>query len=229
MELVVGEPSAQGTEKMRSLDLYMEKQLCDRGMDNAASRAFSREVDEINKQARLEQEKTLSGRDKLALASTSIALGSPFMLFGLGTTFAILDEFDYLRRSRSPEELQNRRLRELNVRRGFVPPKEEEQRKLRPDMLPCALMSAEMQVGQPAKKKRSPLRRTEQAVFSASRDNRPFLAAGKSWLEASRLVKKKQMLLDLMERLRGQQSLSAVSKLLSKIELLDKVLKRLGC
>lgn len=50
----------------------------------------------------------------------------------------------------------------------------------------------------------------------------------KSWLKAEVLLKRKQSLLDHMERVRGKEQFGAYAGLAAKLEVLDKALKRMG-
>ncbi|MBI4532334.1 MAG: hypothetical protein HY711_00180, partial [Candidatus Melainabacteria bacterium] len=156
----------------------------------------------------------------------SIVFGSPLILFGLGTTFAIMDDCEFKDRTK---DLSRRS--QLNGQRRFGLTKgvvlETEKDKVLEPRLPLALMSID--INQAGKGKTSKPKRQDQAVFEDKRQNQRFLFASKNWLEVSRLVKQKQLLLDQMEKLNKGSQLRLVSSLLSQIEVLDKALKRMGC
>ncbi|HEY9868175.1 MAG TPA: hypothetical protein V6D08_03125 [Candidatus Obscuribacterales bacterium] len=210
---------------MRPLDLFIEKQATDGAVDMGASRAFSREANELLLQEGAGREQTLTARDKLALTTASMIVGSPFVLFGLGATFALFDELDFRRELRERGALNP----QTNVLRKSLDLKLEKDKaqEFSPEAsLALLAMDLEGARGRKGRKARRP--RPDQALFSDSRMNRQFLAPSRTWQEVSKLAKRKQFLLDEIERVNKGQQLSLVSNLLSQIERLDKALKRLG-
>ena len=194
-------------------------------MDAGASRAFSREVDDLCHKEGLDRKQTLSGRDKLGLTAAGLLVGSPFMLLGLGATFALFDEMDFRRELRDREEL-TRRLNPL--RKGDEDEtKKEKVKTLKPE-ISLSLLAMELESGKTLKEKQNRRAKSDQAVFSDSKRNRPFLSASRDWLKVDKLAKRKQFLLEEIERVNKGQKLSLVSNLLTQIEVLDRTLKRLG-
>jgi hypothetical protein len=211
---------------MRPLDLFIEKQACDRSMDAGASRALSREVDDLCQKEGLDRKQILSGQDKLGLTAAGLLVGSPFMLFGLGVTFAMFDEMDFRRDLRAREELLARR----NPLRKGDDDDETKKDKLKPfkPEISASLLAMDLQSGKTLRDKQVKRPKSDQAVFSDSKRNKPFLSASHDWLKVNKLAKRKQFLLEEIERVNKGQQLSLVSNLLTQIEVLDKALKRLG-
>lgn len=210
---------------MRPLDLFIEKQATDGAVDMCASRAFVREANELLWQEGLGCEQTLTTRDKLALTTASMIVGSPFVLFGLGATFALFDELDVKRELNECAALNP----QTNVLRKSVDLKLEKDKsqEFSPEAS-LALLAMDLENARDRKGKKAPRPRPDQALFSDSRRNRQFLAPGRTWQEAGKLARRKQFLLDEIERVNRGQQLCLVSNLLSQIERLDKALKRLG-
>jgi len=195
-------------------------------MDAGASRAFSREVDDLCHKGGQDRKQILSGQDKLGLTAAGILVGSPFMLFGLGATFAVFDELDFRRELKARDDLLARR---NPLRKGDEDDetKKDKVRPLKPE-ISLSLLAMDLEAGKTLRDKKPKRQRSDQAVFSDSKKNRQFLSASRDWLKVDKLAKRKQFLLDEIERVNKGQQLSLVSKLLSQIELLDRTLKRLG-
>jgi hypothetical protein len=211
---------------MRGLDLYMERGLADRSNDANVSRSFSREINDLERN-RMVQKQNEPGKDKVSFATTSLCMGSPFMLIGLGA--ALLEEFSEIKHDKQLSALKQGE----HIRR---PLKASVQSLDRTKMgspidqkVSLALLAADMT----AIKNRSMVkeRKADQAVFMDVRKNRrPFLAEqGKDWLDIKRLAKRKQFLIEQMERMNKGNSFLVMSQLAAKLELIEKELKRLGC
>src|SRR3990167_2858569 len=206
--------------RQRASDLFVEKQACDRSVDSGAGRALSREVNDICHREGLSRNQGMTSQDKMALSSLSIVFGSPLLLFGLGTTFAIMDDCEFRHRTKELSSRSSNNQGRFGLRKGAV--LEPEKDKVLGPRLPIALMSidaSEASKGKTAKDKRK-----DQAVFEDKRQNQRFLFASKNWLGVSKLVKQKQVLLDQVEKLNRGSQLSLVSSLRSQIEVLDKAL-----
>jgi len=213
---------------MRAMDLFMEKQAIDRSQDTGSSRALSREVNDLCRMDARTQRHTLDMKDKAALASAGILVGCPLVLLGLGASFAVSDEMDFRRREKElagqgqgdgKQALKQAALRadELDAARALE------------GKMPLAVTVMDLtNLKRPGKKKGRREIDTKNAMLDG-RQERSHVSLSRSWLEASKLVKRKQFLLDQIERVNKGNSLSAVSNLLSQIERLDKALKKMGC
>ena len=214
---------------MRPLDVFMEKQLCDRTVDSSANRAMSREVNDLCRKERALPPQTLNLKDKATLASAGLLIGSPLMLFGLGATFAFCDDMDYRQRIKGLDGLDPNRER-VSLRKGAQAAEPADGLKaMEAKLTPLALLSLDLGQKRRPSAKKSRWDMHERNSGSNRPNDRQFLASSSSWLEASKLVKKKQFLLDSIERVNKGNQLSTVSRLLSQIEVLDKALKRMGC
>ncbi len=209
---------------MRPLDLFIEKQVCDRSVDAGAGRALSREVDDLCLKQGLDRKQTLTGQDKLGLTAAGILVGSPLMLLGLGATFAMFDDMDFRRGLRDREGLDPRR---NQLRKGIEKETDKDKFKVLKPEISLSLLAMNLESGKSIKDKQKKRPRADQAVFTDSRKNKSLLAS-QDWLKVNKLAKRKQFLLEEIERVNKGQQLSLVSNLLTQIEILDKTLKRLG-
>jgi len=218
---------------MKSLDLFMEKQCSDRRFSvltsSTGGRSLSREITDLDIKERIGRHQTLSTSDKMMMGCASMALGSPFMLLGLGTAMAFMDDIDWRN--------QQEELRRLDQEFGADPKRfsklqllsELERRKrLNGDKKISSIPLDIVPRRRKAKKGRGG------SDFSASRDGernflRPYFSSGKNWLEASRILKRKQFLEDQIQKHQGQLDYPTACRISSKIELLNKALKQLGC
>lgn len=212
---------------MRPLDLYIEKQACDRSIDAQSSRALSREVNDLSRAESLAHRQSLNLKDKSALASAGILIGSPLLLIGLGATFAACDEMDFRRRDRLfNDEKSNAGGRLLRKAQSCEPGLDATA--VTEARAPLALMLTDISG---LRKRRGGSARPGEGIFAAERKlSRSFVVPGKSFSEVDKLIKRKQFLKDQMERLHGKgNQLGAVGRLMSQLEHLDKLLKRMGC
>lgn len=208
------------------MDLFMERQVRDGGNDVATSRALSREINDLERNRLSAASSTMNARDRVSFASASLVLGPQFMIFGLGA--ALMEEFSAIKQEKQLMELQ-RQQRGLKFRRPGEK-SEDEQLKTLPDFKSSlAGLGADMFGQRITGKRLTPKDKDQKLGFEKFRNMRPYLSVGKDWLDVRRLVKRKQFLLDQLERMNNRGHLSAVSALLAKVELLDKALKRLGC
>lgn len=180
-------------------------------------------------------------RDKMAFAS--IAFCGPLMLLGMGAAFSIMDQW----RNSTAQSLEKQEEKALRPKAASKFLHEDQtqftDRLLQPDaqMLGLAgLMSIEgarkfSQAERLQADKKFADRIGRDRAFRSLRLSeqtnmaRAPLMPEKSWLKTNKLIKKKQKLVDLLEKMRGKESLSTVSALVTKIELLDKELKKMGC
>lgn len=241
---------------MRALDVYSEKSLRDGNHDKqACSAAFISEVQSIAFQRALQKHdkddhtanikldktgKPLSGdfndatgmgqRDKMALAS--IAFCSPLMLLGMGAAMGIADEFRSMNKANALKDNPAHRLRQSAAAaeqglKGLA--REKSDAPIKKTML-----SMEPRTGVPSLKTEA---RKSKLEFANRKENVLYPSNGswrqsdgeRSWVKASKLVKRKQHLMDQLEKFRGMLNLSLVSSIVSKIERLDKELKKMGC
>lgn len=226
----------------QSLDLFSEKRLTDNGLDKQASAALDREYDDIAmdgrdcQKERFESKSSgLSMKDKTSIASVSILLGSHFLLFAL----AAINTFDSRKNKMLTAEQENS-LRGIAMARMLKG--KENQALNSSDKITKISIKTEQDIkpnDKPIKKKRRKKGSLEQSdnssnqvVFSDHKDNmsKLFPKNGKfSWLEASKLIQRREFLKTHIERLNGKADYHHIVKLTSEMELLDKALKKMGC
>jgi hypothetical protein len=207
---------------MRGLDLYIERGLVDRSNDANLSRSLSREINDFERSRLTAQQN--QPKEKVSFASASLVLGAPFMMFGLGAAF--IEELTTIKQDKQLSSLKEGLRRPLKAsvqaldKTKAAAPMDQK--------VSLALMSADIT----AMRNRSTTkdRKADQAVFSDHKNNRrPYLAVGKDWLDIKRLAKRKQFLIDQMERMNKGNSFLTIAQLAAKLELVEKELKRLGC
>jgi hypothetical protein len=164
------------------------------------------------------KESGMGQRDKMALAS--IAFCSPLMLLSMGATMAIMDDMKINRDARINQSLRNR----LQMRQGRIVTEENKEVAPRRSLSMTFDATGRMRVEAAAIKPKK-----EKTCTRPDKPVKVFPMPEKSWLKASKLLKQKQALVDLLEKGRGHLQLSKVSALVSKIEELDKELKKVGC
>ncbi len=217
---------------MRPLDLFVEKQLCDRSVDQSSSRILSKEVNKINWKDWVEQSKTISTRDKMSLASASIILGSPFFLMTLGATFAVMDEIDNQRVDSELNRLFRPGVRTLAASQELTAEQELDAKIFGDALSPAAVLTLDQIIERATKPGRAKGDRLDQSVFTTDERrnyNSGFLSNQRNWLKASKVLKQKLILEDELERVNGLADFSLVAGIIANIELLNKDLKHLGC
>jgi hypothetical protein len=219
---------------MKALDLFVEKQAGDRQCDFSSSRSLSREINGLPLRDYIEQNKTLSVRDKMSIASASLALGSPFFLFSLGATFAMVDEYDRLKEDDLLNGGQGRRRHPLKAAQELSALLDGETKIFCETITPLSIMTGSLELSERRAGKKKPKfgQRKDQSVFSSDElrvDNGKFLVEDRSWLKANKVMKKKFFLEDELERVNGKAEFSLVAGIIAQIERLDKELKGLGC
>jgi hypothetical protein len=201
----------------------MERGLVDRSNDANLSRSLSREINDFERSRLAAQQN--QPKEKVSFASASLVLGSPFMMFGLGA--ALIEELTTIKQDKQLSSLKEGLRRPL---KASVQALDKTKTAAAMDQkVSLALMSADIT----AMRNRSTVkdRTADQAVFSDAHKNnrRPYLAVGKDWLDIKRLAKRKQFLIDQMERMNKGNSFLTIAQLAAKLELVEKELKRLGC
>jgi hypothetical protein len=157
-------------------------------------------------------------RDQMALAS--LAFCSPLMMLGMGAALGLADN--------------GRMNREHSLKDGLV--HRPRQVGLEKQELPKERTLLSMPTDTTMNVRPEATRKTK-LEFKNRKDNVLYPNAGawrqpspeRSWVKASKLVKRKQHLSDQLQKCRGLLQLSVVSAILSKIERLDKELKKMGC
>lgn len=187
-------------------------------------------------QFKIDERQNEGERDKMAFAS--IAFCGPLLLLGMGAAFSIMDQ--WRKSTEQGLKKQEQKVMQAKVGSKFLheqPPLAERLMQPEAQMLGLVgLMSLEntnsKKLSQADRKffdrigreKFHSLRLSEQTNMA-----RAPLTPEKSWLKTNKLIKKKQKLVDMLEKMRGKESLNTVSALVAKIDLLDKELKKMGC
>lgn len=171
-------------------------------------------------------------RDQMALAS--LAFCSPLMMFGMGAALGISDTVR-MNREQDLKEMPVRRLRQAALERAAQEQAKEskEAKDLKERPVPteatkdAVLSNMILRLEAPTKKKKLEFKNREQNVLypSAWKQADPE----KNWINASKLVKKKQQMMDQLAKCRGLLQLNVVSAILTRIDKLDKELKKMGC
>lgn len=206
-------------EQMRREQIVREKQI--------------KEANKTPEQlAKDEEARAFSARSEMSLAS--IAFCSPLMLFGMGTAMSVFDSFSgnkkdvVMLNGRPVKKGEQQERPELSQYA-----REEADKRLKEMMARNELLTRQTEGKslKPSEIKRS--EKTEKAEkprvnrFIEAEAPRPVRASDS--LEIKKLWKERQKLVEHLERVRGQGSLALVSKLVSRLETLDRSLKRLGC
>ena len=231
---------------MRPLDIFSEKSIRDASPDKiASSSALVYEAHSLALQVQLHKvdakhdakhdpknphgAKLADGsfdtaigfgkRDQMALAS--LAFCSPLMMLGMGAALGISDTMR-MNKEQALKEAPMRRIRQAALERSDAP-KERTQLSMPTDATTTKL---NFRVESPRKSKLEFKNRQENVLYpSAWRQP----DSEKTWVKASKLVKRKQQMMDQLAKCRGLLELNVVSAILSKIEKLDKELKKMGC
>jgi hypothetical protein len=217
------------------MDIYSERQLRDTRVDQQANRSMLQESfsyamtnlthgKSVNEGELRHMESGLrrldnTERDQMAFAS--IAVCSPLMLLAMGSTFAFMDNMRQGLHTKFESALKNR-----FQPRGAASPVE---RVLRQNQRPLGVTN---EAFRQADEENSLLKGRKKKLSLSSEGYRSvsmLSAPAKNWLKLNKLSKEKQLLSDHLEKMRGKLSLSSVSNLVSRIEGLDKELKKLGC
>ncbi|MDX1988308.1 MAG: hypothetical protein SFV17_16600 [Candidatus Obscuribacter sp.] len=196
----------------------------------------------------------LANRDKFSFVSA--ALCGPLFLFGIGAAFALFDDIRAGREAKLQKMLTGKSADTVNGVRAVVKAETLEETRAKQEaniarvkpLTPEAakLLGVENKAtmsfkpGDSAISRRPRLEgsgrgeiseRVKQRLFTGGERNWEEKAAErslKSWLKTEILLKRKQSLLDHMERVRGREQFGAYAGLAAKMEVLDKALKRMG-
>jgi hypothetical protein len=159
-------------------------------------------------------------RDQMALAS--LFFGSPLMMLGMGAALGVSDTMRMSKEHALKEGHHSRRLRQVSLEKTDAP----KERTLL--SMPTDNVAARMSFRPDASRKSGlEFKNRKENVLYPSQWRQPD--PEKSWVKASKLVKRKQQMMDQLAKCRGLLQLNVVSAILSKIDLLDKELKKMGC
>jgi hypothetical protein len=227
---------------MRPIDIYSEKSIRDGSPDKiACSSALVYEAHSLAIQSQFHKtdakgqnvnhphgEKTedfnsavgFGKRDQMALAS--LFFGSPLMMLGMGAALGVSDTMRMNKEHALKEGHHSRRPRQVSLEKTDAP----KERTLL--SMPTDNVAARMSFRPEASRKsRLEFKNRKENVLYPSQWRQPD--PEKSWVKASKLVKRKQQMIDQLAKCRGLLQLNVVSAILSKIDLLDKDLKKMGC
>lgn len=216
---------------MKALDGFLDRRANDGGFDLLTSRVLSRESNfELDLRYRI----TDSRKPGVAVASNYFALACPILPIGLLAAFMFLDKLDSLYEGNrfAHEDLESRRRADL-TRAMYVSAMREKleiEKKKKGLGDPPPLQSEPPKAGAEVKAARK--RKEQQTMVSSKSDEgfkgQMFFGRGNQG-EVGRAVKQKMRLEEHLEKVNKEQDYSAVCRLSSRIELLDKALKRMGC
>jgi len=159
-------------------------------------------------------------RDQMALAS--LVFCNPLMMLGMGAALGVSDTMR-MNREQALKEGPVRRLRQAAVERQEVP-KERTLLSMPTDNV-ATKMSFRPEIT--TRKSKLEFKNRQENVLYPSQWRQPD--PEQSWVKASKLVKRKQQMMDQLAKCKGLLPLNIVSAILAKIEMLDKELKKMGC
>lgn len=229
---------------MRPMDIFSEKSsIRDGRLDKACSSALVYEAHSLSIQSQFHRAdnkhdpknpngKPVDGdfnsavgfgkRDQMALAS--LVFCNPLMMLGMGAALGVSDTIR-MNREQALKEAPMRRLRQVALESRQVPKDERTLLSVPTDSL-ATRMNFRPESTSSRKSKLEFKNRQENVLYPAEfRKPDPE----RSWVKASKLLKRKQQLVDQLAKCRGFLPLNLVSALAAKIELLDKELKKMGC
>lgn len=221
---------------MRPMDIYSEKHTKDGSPDKIASstallnEAQALSLPKADGKGQSHSVKTsdsdfnssvgMGQRDKLALAS--IAFCSPLMLLEIGAALGLSDNM----RMNREHALKNEPV--IGLRQSSFDNTLKSGEK-RPLSMPTDTMSGIFSSRLEPKKSRLEFKNRRDNVLYPAETVWRQPSPERSWVKASKILKRKQHLMDHIEKCRGMLELSAVSAIVAKIERLDKELKKMGC
>ncbi|MBK9141406.1 MAG: hypothetical protein IPM23_02850 [Candidatus Melainabacteria bacterium] len=176
------------------------------------------------------ENKRMASRDQMAF--TSVLFCSPLMLFGMGATFAFMDQFHSAGRDKNYQDLKEKLggpragasqpgCDSRSMARAFLLGSDRRQLSLQEQFNHSAMQNARLE--QEIKDRRK--KRISDQV-QAQPLSRP--AGDRSMASRRKLVKMKERLEEQLERMRGHASLEDVAKIESQLERLDRSLKRMS-
>ncbi len=235
----------ESLKQMRPLDIFSEKSIRDGSPDKiACSSALVYEAHSLALQTQLQKSDAkahkgqhLDGtkaadagfdsavgfgkRDQMALAS--LAFCNPLMMLGMGAALGISDTMR-MNKEHALKEGPARRIRQGAIERADAP-KERTMLSMPTDNV-AARMSFHPET---TRKSKLEFKNRQENVLYPSHGSWRQPDPERSWVKASKLVKRKQQMMDQLAKCRGLLQLNVVSAILSKIERLDKELKKMGC
>jgi hypothetical protein len=165
-------------------------------------------------------------RDKLALAS--VALCNPLLLLGMGATFAIADEFKRRQEQAVADEgVFAERMQRVIARQAFLlNEKREKAEKGLPEGTEQINDTTTMSAMEASKKFKPAFIKDKVSIARGAKSPEQDLQPKqpRDYVKQNKLLKKKQFLVDYLEKFRGKLSLQEVSEVISQMEKLDKAL-----
>jgi hypothetical protein len=165
-------------------------------------------------------------RDKLALAS--VALCNPLLLLGMGATFAITDEFKRRQQQAIADEgVFAERMQRVIARQAFLlNEKKEKDEKGLPEGTERINDTTIMSALEASKKFKPEFIKDKVSIARGAKATEQNLKPKqlRDHVKENKLLKKKQFLVDYLEKFRGKLSLQEVSEVISQMEKLDKAL-----
>jgi hypothetical protein len=238
---------------MRSLDLYSEKQIRDGSPDKiAASAAFVREANSLSlngltKDSPLGQmspanekkgllsvfstdvsESTVKGQQRDRMALASIALCNPLLMLGMGASFAIADELKRREEQASADQgVFAERMQRVIARQAFLlKEKKDRADKGIPEGAEQINETTIMSAMAASKILKMAFIKDKVSIARGAKSPEQNLQPKqpRDQIKQNKLLKKKQFLVDYLEKFRGKLSLQEVSEVISQMEKLDKAL-----
>lgn len=160
-------------------------------------------------------------RDQMALAS--LVFCNPLMMLGMGAALGVSDTIR-MNREQALKEAPMRRLRQVALERRD---ENKEQRTMLSVPTDSIATRMNFRPEAPARKSKLEFKNRQENVLYPAEFRKPD--PERSWVKASKLLKRKQQLVDQLAKCRGFLPLNLVSALVAKIDLLDKELKKMGC
>lgn len=210
---------------MKAFDANLDRSSRDNGFDLLASRSMSREIDSTMRAQ-------FSERQKLTVGANYFAMACPIMPLGLFSVFMMLDKLgapvdkEQLKRDELVSKHQELTQTQALYLAAMKQKKEIEQKK---GGLAC---SRPVEGLLPLGDKRAARKKKDSDVLfdgkPTERLNGPVLLS-KSQTDVSKLVKTKMALQSHLEEASKEQDYGLVCRVSSRIELLEKALKKLGC
>jgi hypothetical protein len=230
--IVVRRNQLVGNLLMKSYDSFPDRQSRDNGFDMQASRSLSRDVDTPFRIGRINSNE----RQSLSVATNYFALACPIMPIGLLGAFLFLEKMGAL--YDGPKELEaeqtTRERGELSQALYIAAMKQkiEAERKKNLDAADDLLCSRPVEGLMPMGVGKHKRKTKEAALLlsgkSSERVNGPVMLS-KPQQDIGKIVKQKLQLQSHLEKLCQEQDFGAVCRVSSKLDLLTKALKKLGC
>jgi hypothetical protein len=212
---------------MKALDGYLDRRVRDGGFDYQTSMALSKDLNVTDYQQFKVQQ---AGRERMTVAQNYFALACPIMPIGFLGAFMFLEKLGGLYQPEPEQEKIVAQRQEELTRALYVTAMRE---KLEADKKKKGYMnSMPDEIIMRAGEKKQPKKNKDTAMMLSGRTSDrisgpPVLS--KEQRDVGKVVKKKMAMQSMLEQHSKNQDYSAVCRVSSKIELLDKALKRMGC